>query len=741
MALICNSYGCREVPDTDPNAQVDISASTPSKKGTGEGGDLTDRALASLGLDSSEEKPKVVDPTLATARVGAPEKPEASTYWQDVKHLGMSIYYNQPILPSLSGRPVTTEQLVTGLADESTAAWYGTRKLLNKAGRLVDAGTAAIEIETSGHDEATKQRMRDELNAKLELDYKRNLMNIEADQGLIRRNQGGLTKEDFDREAAAAAEKLLEEEKAAETNRKYWQNVHGTARSIMDDAEGALVIKDGDLASIDLKRARLAGIDNIGGTISTIEKQLAEERAKLKSITAKVGRVILTQAEKDKIAAHAGAAVLASDGDKDVTDLVALNMAIHTATEEGEKKALVNKKARARARARARAAAAKKAQEEKIKKLEEEAAREKERQRLLAQRLAEQKERNRLNKEYEDELRAEREREQRAKEAERQRRQGEAKKIKKQQEVTAGQRKALEEAELRGTYVHTPTSYSSKHPRVKYIFNEDEKRGKIVPTPDYVTFKHVPTGRVAAFTAFVTTLSDNYELAWNSEDVYGRMDPIMTYSNTKRNMSLDVEILSDRFSEGIRNMQNLNQLIQNLYPGYEASRGLGDPSLSLSSTRINAAPLLKIGWANMITSPSRKSGLLAAISSVSVTPDLDVGFFQSQVEEASAAYLIPKKITLNLSFVVLHDFTLGWNSSVPDWSRKMAGVKHPSALDPEGGFYDFPYDFRTTDKVTGEPIYGAMSVDVGKSKQMSLEGEFDEEIKMALTGKYLAQHR
>jgi calcineurin-like phosphoesterase len=41
--------------------------------------------------------------------------------------------------------------------------------------------------------------------------------------------------------------------------------------------------------------------------------------------------------------------------------------------------------------------------------------------------------------------------------------------------------------------------------------------------------------RIVEFKAFLTTLNQNFSSTWNSEDVYGRNDPIATFQGTQEN--------------------------------------------------------------------------------------------------------------------------------------------------------------------------------------------------------------
>ena len=57
-------------------------------------------------------------------------------------------------------------------------------------------------------------------------------------------------------------------------------------------------------------------------------------------------------------------------------------------------------------------------------------------------------------------------------------------------------------------------------------------------------FYHVPTKSVVDFKAMITNFSDNYESSYDSEEVYGRMDPIQTFRSTKRTVTVEFDVVS-----------------------------------------------------------------------------------------------------------------------------------------------------------------------------------------------------
>lgn len=205
---------------------------------------------------------------------------------------------------------------------------------------------------------------------------------------------------------------------------------------------------------------------------------------------------------------------------------------------------------------------------------------------------------------------------------------------------------------------------------------------------------HIPTQKTAEFAAFITNFSDSYSPNWDSQQVFGRPDPMMNFMNTTRNISLSWDIPAADFQEAKANMAEVNKLLQFLYPTYS---GTGH------TRTMEGSPLVKIQFQNLIVSsaPSfpyhteptkdlrwtpppvhpvaaefgaaqerldeklkksmleqqqgsaaagaaaatpadldvdaKANGLIAAITSCTATPDFDVGFFSGWNEVAGDA--------------------------------------------------------------------------------------------------------
>jgi len=187
------------------------------------------------------------------------------------------------------------------------------------------------------------------------------------------------------------------------------------------------------------------------------------------------------------------------------------------------------------------------------------------------------------------------------------------------------------------------------------------------------------------FYAFITSFSDNMTSNWNEEQVYGRQDPIGTFQNTTRKISLGFDLPASSLAEAKKNLTKVNQVKQFMYPAYHTS--IAPPSGSTPTITRNAlslakAPLVRLKFANLIQNPnpsaeSSSVGLLGWIGSFSATPVIDMGMFNEGSQEDGKFF--PKVYNVSIDFTPQHEFDLGWNSG------------DGSAIDTTS-FTKFPYD-------------------------------------------------
>ena len=234
-----------------------------------------------------------------------------------------------------------------------------------------------------------------------------------------------------------------------------------------------------------------------------------------------------------------------------------------------------------------------------------------------------------------------------------------------------------------------------------------------------IEIEHVPSGKNVFFKAFITAFNESYSSDWNEEPVFGRADPIYTFKQTTRKVTLSFVAPAATVSEGFENLGRTQKLLSFLYPNYTDV----DNALSISQS-----PLVKIKVMNLLATTKdvpvqgafdfdtitdinsiiddRDSveGMLGAISNVSVNHNLDnpdAGVFHT-----STGTVIPKLLEITIDFSVIHDTHLGWDDE--------------NFSDPV-----FPYGADTTGARTRDDIQTARGADQAVIVQEA-EGIFQE---------------
>lgn len=194
-----------------------------------------------------------------------------------------------------------------------------------------------------------------------------------------------------------------------------------------------------------------------------------------------------------------------------------------------------------------------------------------------------------------------------------------------------------------------------------------------------IVFSHVPTGQKVSFKAFLTAFDDSYESNWNKTQVYGRMDPIMTFQGTQRVITIGWDVVAYSAYEAYKNMQRVSLLLQMLYPVYEGSAtGHGHV--------LSAAPLFKLKFMNLageFREQKSKSGLIGTVSGFTYSPDVVAGFYNAddgsvmknarKIGTGSRKSIVrgvfkkgkiyPQSINLQCTYTVLHSHPLGWTET------------------------------------------------------------------------------
>ena len=184
--------------------------------------------------------------------------------------------------------------------------------------------------------------------------------------------------------------------------------------------------------------------------------------------------------------------------------------------------------------------------------------------------------------------------------------------------------------------------------------------------------KSMISDRVVVFPAFLTNISQDFKSQWNTESVFGRMDPIATFQNTTRTVSLGWHVPAASVTEAKLNHKKFTKLSQMLYPAYLKSRdetgtqgplpgGAGilgtDPSLVMAKS-----PLVRVKFGNMVCAQDGTSGLLGWIDGLSFKPTLSMGMFSG-----GGGKFYAKNFELSFTLNVLHDDEVGIDANDGKW--------------------------------------------------------------------------
>ena len=258
----------------------------------------------------------------------------------------------------------------------------------------------------------------------------------------------------------------------------------------------------------------------------------------------------------------------------------------------------------------------------------------------------------------------------------------------------------------------------------------------------FISFLHVPSQSSIFFKAFITAFNESYTSNWQSEEVFGRADPIHTFKQTARTIQLSFVVPAASESEAYENLGKVQNLIQFLYPNYTDVQG---------AQTISQGPLLRLKIMNLLQNvkdvkrsadqtsyASLKSkskyyteykslgshpqqGLLGFISSFTGNHNLENK--ESGVFEKSQNTILPKTIEVIISFTPIHEHPLGWDKN----DKFSAGSKATGEV--------FPYGVSTYDtrKLTNPDAEGKTWDDAANAKE---KRELTEQAKLAAEARY-----
>ena len=191
-------------------------------------------------------------------------------------------------------------------------------------------------------------------------------------------------------------------------------------------------------------------------------------------------------------------------------------------------------------------------------------------------------------------------------------------------------------------------------------------------------FYSLGTKQRAEFSAFVTDFTDSFSPNWNTQHLFGRMDPVMNIQNVDRTISLAFDVPAASDSEAKSNLAEINKLIQFLYPTYSGGILKGNPLVKVQFQNLIASAKGAKSNAKSWKGDPSKNGLITAITSLSCTPDFDSG----SVVTGKSGLQYPKLWRVNMSMQVLHNHLPGANN-LRNLGFPYAGAVQ-SALNPQG---------------------------------------------------------
>jgi hypothetical protein len=218
----------------------------------------------------------------------------------------------------------------------------------------------------------------------------------------------------------------------------------------------------------------------------------------------------------------------------------------------------------------------------------------------------------------------------------------------------------------------------------------------------------------------LVTFEDRYRPKFSKEEVYGRMDPIVSYQNTSRSITIGWEI---NFADGDVEWAYaaLGDMAKMMYPVYH------DANFDRPGTgTLVAAPLLRF---SMITPNGGKPGILQGAQLNGILGAVDTFDFMKmtankgnfnmirQPGSGLAGVILPINLMVTFSFTVLHEGAkVGWV-----WSKQHDTTEHPD--DPDAAVRVTAGDTRLTfGQGPGYPYHMGTSLDTSKGVSVQREG-------------------
>lgn len=186
----------------------------------------------------------------------------------------------------------------------------------------------------------------------------------------------------------------------------------------------------------------------------------------------------------------------------------------------------------------------------------------------------------------------------------------------------------------------------------------------------------ISSGATIELPAFITDFSDDFKSNFNTQPIYGKMDPIISFKNTTRSIKVSFDLPSENKDDSETNIRGLEIISRGMYPVYQDTGG--------GTATITTPPLFRVKFANLIQDASTGNGLLGYFDNFSFAPVSENGFYIYTNNDDP--YIVPKLLKCSLTLNVIHEHPLGYKS---------LGVN--KVLRSENNTRGFPHDFAKDD--------------------------------------------
>ncbi len=215
----------------------------------------------------------------------------------------------------------------------------------------------------------------------------------------------------------------------------------------------------------------------------------------------------------------------------------------------------------------------------------------------------------------------------------------------------------------------------------------------------YITIQHESSGRSVSFKAFIVAFTETFMSDWSEESVYGRVDPIYLFKQTRRTVSLTFVAPAATSGEAYENLGKIQKLAQFLYPTYvdvqQAQTISQSPLVRLKVMNLfsqNGEDKFPYGatlydpdgtdqeqqkpttqYSDYVSSAGGAQGLLGVIKDINFDHNLQG---EAGVIDPAPGVILPKLLQISLNFNVIHEHPVGWNEEgdfgVPTAAERLA---------------------------------------------------------------------